>query len=153
MLKKLLTLTACVTALVVMTAAAWGGERGTKEEAKALVIKAQAYIKEHGKEAAFSEINNPKGVLVDRDLYIFAYDWSGTVVAHGANAKLIGKDLSEMKDPDGTYVIKGLMAEAAKGEGWFRFKWTHPQSKKVEQKEGYVVKIDNDHWMGCGFYE
>jgi len=46
-------------------------KRGTAAEAEALVKKAIAYMKSNGREAAFAEINNPKGKFTDRDLYIF----------------------------------------------------------------------------------
>lgn len=150
-MKKIVSIV-CLLSLVALTTLAWGAERGTKDEAKALVEKCAAYIKEQGKEKALSEINNPKGMFVDKDLYIFAYDFQGEVLAHGANQKLIGKNLMDMKDPDGLYVIRGLIDEAKKGEGWFKYKWTHPQTKKVEGKEAFVKKIDDTLWIGSGIY-
>lgn len=150
-MKKFITMILLVS-LVIAASAAWGADRGTKEEAKALVEKCAAYIKEQGKEKAFAEINNPKGMFSNKDLYIFAYDFEGEVLAHGANQKLIGKNLIDMKDPDGVLVIKGLIAEAQKGEGWFKYKWTHPQTKKVEGKEAFVKKIDGTLWIGSGIY-
>lgn len=150
-MNKLLSVV-CLFVTIALTTAAWGAERGTKDEAKALVEKCAAYIKEQGKEKAFAEINNPKGMFTNKDLYIFAYDFQGEVLAHGANQKLIGKNLIEMKDPDGVLVIKGLIDEANKGEGWFKYKWTHPQTKKVEGKEAFVKKIDDTLWIGSGIY-
>lgn len=143
---------ACLLSLLCMITAAWAVERGSKDEAKALVEKCAQYIKEQGKEKAFAEINNPKGMFANKDLYIFAYDFQGEVLAHGANQKLIAKNLIDMKDPDGVFVIKGLIDEANKGEGWFKYKWTHPQSKKVEGKDAFVKKIDDSLWIGCGIY-
>lgn len=150
-MKKMLSYV-CLLAILVLTSVAWGAERGTKDEAVAVVEKCANYIKENGKEKALAEINNPKGMFVNKDLYIFAYDFQGEVLAHGANQKLIGKNLIEMKDPDGVYVIKGLIEEAKKGEGWFKYKWTHPQTKKVEGKEAFVKKIDDTLWIGSGIY-
>ena len=57
-----------------------------------------------------------------------------------------------MKDPDGVFVIKGLINEANKGEGWFKYKWTHPQTKKAEGKDAFVKKVDDTLWIGCGVY-
>lgn len=150
MLKKLPF--ACLLVLFVMTTFAWSAERGSKDEAKAVVEKCMKFIKENGKDKALAEINNPKGMFVDKDIYIFAYDFQGEVLAHGANQKLIGKNLIDMKDPDGVYVIKGLIEEAKKGEGWFKYKWTHPQTKKVEGKEAFVKKVDDTMWIGAGIY-
>lgn len=150
-MKKLLSF-ACLLIFSTVATLAWGVERGTKEEAKTIVENCARFIKEQGKEKAFAEINNPKGQFTNKDLYIFAYDFQGEVLAHGANPKLIGKNLIEMKDPDGVFVIKGLIEQATKGEGWFKYKWTHPQTKKVEGKDAFVKKIDDTLWIGCGVY-
>lgn len=128
---------------------------GTDVEAKALVEKGVAFIKKHGNAAGLEEITRAadgQGSLVDRDLYIFAYDFSGTVLAHGANKKLIGKSLYDMQDTDGTYVIRKLIETAKKGSGWVDYKWSHPQTKKIHQKRAWVVKIDDGLWIGCGAY-
>jgi signal transduction histidine kinase len=128
---------------------------GSKVEAKALVEKAAAFIKKSGKPAALAEITaaaDKQGSLHDRDLYIFAYDFKGVVLAHGANKKLVGKSLYDMQDTDGRYVIRELMDAARKGSGWVDYKWSHPETKRIHQKSAYVVKIDDDLWIGCGAY-
>ncbi len=81
-------------------------EPGTAKEAVAMVQKAVAYIKAQGKEKGFAEISNPKGQFVDRDLYVTVYDLNGKCLAHGANPKMIGKDLIGLKDPDGKAFVK-----------------------------------------------
>ena len=130
-------------------------ERGNAAEASALVKKAVAYVKANGKDKAFAEFNNPKGQFVDRNLYIFVYDLKGTSLAigNGNNAKMVGKDRSDMRDADGTYIIKGLIAVAnTKGSGWFDYKWPNPLTKAVEVKSSYVEKLD-DIMIGCGIYK
>ena len=128
---------------------------GTKPEAKALVEKAAAFIKKNGKPSGLAEITmaaDRQGTLLDRDLYIFAYDFSGKVTAHGANKQLVGKNLFDMQDTDGKYVIRDLIEAARKGSGWVDYKWSHPETKKIHQKSAYVLKIDDDLWIGCGAY-
>jgi signal transduction histidine kinase len=128
-------------------------KRGTATEAEALVKKAIAYMKANGKEAAFAEINNPKGRFTDRDLYIFVYDMNGKCVAHGLNLKMIGKDLIELKDADGKLFVKERI-EIAKtnGKGWQDYKFTDPISKAIEHKRAYVEKYD-DLILGSGIYK
>jgi cytochrome c len=130
-----------------------GEKRGTAAEAEALVKKAIAYMKANGKEAAFAEINNPKGRFTDRDLYIFVYDMNGKCVAHGLNLKMIGKDLAELKDADGKLFVKERI-EIAKtnGKGWQDYKFTDPISKAIEHKRAYVEKYD-DLIVGSGIYK
>ena len=126
---------------------------GTAQEAEALVKKAISYIKAQGQEKAFAEISNSKGSFVDRDLYIFVYDMNGKCIAHGANQKMIGKDLREMKDTDGkSYVKERIEIAKSKGKGWQDYKFTNPLSKKIEAKTAYIEKLD-DMIVGCGIYK
>lgn len=128
-------------------------EKGTAAEAEAMVKKAVAYYKANGRDKAFAEFSNPKGQFVDRDLYIFVYDFSGKCVAHGANQKMIGIDLLEMKDPDGKQYVKERIAIArTKGQGWQDYKFPNPTSKKIEQKSAYIEKL-GDYVIGCGAYK
>ena len=131
----------------------WGAEFGTASEAEAMVKKATAYIKANGKDKAFAEVGNPKGQFVDRDLYIFVYDLNGKCLAHGANAKMVGKDLADMKDSDGkSYVKERIEIAKTKGKGWQDYKFTNPISKKIESKTAYIEKLD-DLIVGCGVYK
>jgi len=131
----------------------WAAEFGTVAEAEALVKKAITQIKDDGKDNAFAEINNPKGKFVDRDLYIFVYDLKGVCLAHGFNQKMIGKDLSGMKDIDGkSYVKERIEIAKTKGKGWQDYKFTDPVSKRIEMKSAYIEKVD-DLIVGCGVYK
>jgi cytochrome c len=126
---------------------------GTDKEATALVEKGVAFIKAEGKEKAFTEFTDNKGKFVDRDLYIFVVDFKGLTLAHGGNAKLVGKDMSGLKDADGEPFIQKMIELAkSKGNGWVDYKWTNPVTKKIEAKTTYVQKVD-DYFLGCGIYK
>ena len=126
---------------------------GTANEAKVLVEKAAVYIKAEGKEKAFAEFSNPSGKFVDRDLYIFIVDFNGLTLAHGGNAKLVGKNMLELKDADGEFFIKKSIEVAkTKGNGWVDYKWVNPVSKQIEPKSTYIQKGD-DYFLGCGIYK
>jgi signal transduction histidine kinase len=126
---------------------------GSANEAKTLVAKGVAFVKAEGKEKAFAEFTNPKGKFVDRDLYIFVVDFDGITLAHGGNAKLVGKDMSGLKDADGVYFIKEFIKVAKeKGSGWVDYKWVNPTNKKIEPKSTYIQKVDN-YFLGCGIYK
>ena len=136
-----------------MVSFGWAAEYGTAAEAEAMVKKAIAFLKANGKDKGFAEIGNPKGQFVDRDLYIFVYDLNGKCVAHGANPKMVGKDLVEMKDTDGKYYVKERIEIAkTKGKGWQDYKFTNPVSKKIESKTAYIEKLD-EMIVGCGIYK
>jgi cytochrome c len=139
--------------LLASVATVMAAEFGTTAEAEGLVKKAIAAFKANGKEKAFADFSNPKGPFIDRDLYVFVYDLNGKCVAHGANQKMIGKDLIEMKDVDGKFYVKERIEIAkGKGKGWQDYKFTNPVSKKIEQKSAYVEKVD-DLIVGCGVYK
>lgn len=129
------------------------GDKGNADEAVALVKKAIAYMKENGKEKTYAEISNTKGQFVDRDLYLFVSDFSGKNLAHGANPKLIGKDLIDLKDADGKLILKSFIEVAnSKGKGWVDYKWPNPVTKAVEPKSTYIEKV-GDVLFGCGIYK
>lgn len=125
---------------------------GTPAEAEAMVKKAVEFFKTNGAEKAFAEITNTKGKFVKGDLYIFVYDMTGKCVAHGGNAKQVGKDLIELKDSDGKAFVKERIDLAkSKGKGWQNYNWTNPVSKEIEKKRAYIEK-SGDYIFGCGAY-
>jgi len=138
-----------------LNSAAFAADRGTADEAIAMVDKAVAYINANGKAKAFEEISNPKGRFVDRNLYVFVYDLKGTSLAigNGNASKMVGKNLVDMRDADGNYLIKKLINVAStKGKGWVDYKWPNPVNNSVESKSSYVQKLD-DMMIGCGIYK
>jgi len=144
-----------ILGLALHQAAPAAETRGSADEAVALVKKAVAYVKANGKDKAFAEFDNVKGPFVDRNLYIFVYDLNGVSLAigNGSSTKMVGKNLLDMRDADGTYLIKGLIAVAnTKGSGWFDYKWPNPVSKVIETKSSYVEKL-GDIMIGCGVYK
>ncbi|MBA4418961.1 MAG: histidine kinase [Syntrophus sp. (in: bacteria)] len=126
---------------------------GTAAEAKAMVEKAAAFMKANGKEKAFQAFSDQKGQFVKDDLYIFVLDLKGVTLAHGGNPKLVGKDMSGLKDSNDKPFIKEMLdAAKAKGAGWFDYSWTNPTTKKVQPKSTYYQKVD-DVMLGCGIYK
>jgi cytochrome c len=142
----------CLALCAFVTTAAHAKDTGTKEEAVAMVKKAVAFLKANGKDKAFAEFSKKDGQFVDRDLYVMVYDFTGKNLAHGANERLIGKNLMEIKDPDGKQLIREMTDLAqSKGRGWVDYKWTHPVTKSIDPKSTYVEKTD-DLWIGVGIY-
>lgn len=134
--------------------AALSAEKGTAEEASAMVKKAITYLKANGKDKAFAEFSNVSNLQFhDRDLYLFVYDMNGINVAHGNNPKMVGKNLLEMKDGDGKPIIRSFIEVAnSKGKGWVDYKWPNPVTKALEPKSSYIEKVD-DLIIGCGIYK
>ena len=139
-----------LAALAPCTVAA---DNATKEEATAMVKKGIAFIRSNGKDKGYGEISNKGGKFTDRDLYLVVYGLDGTVRAHGANEKMIGKNLIELKDVDGKAFVKERVELAqSKGTFWQDYKFTNPVSKKIEPKSMYCEKLDDAAVCG-GIYK
>jgi cytochrome c len=133
--------------------AVFAGGAATKDEASAMVKKAVSFIKENGADKAYAEISNKGGRFTDRDLYIVVYQLDGKVLAHGANEKFIGKDMSEAQDVDGKLYVKERIELADKQPSfWQDYKFVNPVSKKVEPKQMYCERVENTAVCG-GIYK
>ena len=142
-----LALTASLTTL----APAWAAEGGaTKDDAITMVKKGVAYVKSSGKDKAYAEFSDKASAAWHKsDLYIVVYGLDGTVHAHGANAKMVGKNLIDLKDIDGKPFVKERV-EMAKSQSsfWQDYKFTNPENKKIEPKSMYCEKLDDT--VVCG---
>src|SRR5262245_27834641 len=129
--------------LFAMFGVAFAAEWATKEEAVAMVKKAVAFIKEQGPEKAYPEISNRPGRFIDRDLYVVVYGFDGKVLAHGANAALIGKGTLDTKDADGKAFVKERVELASKQPSfWQDYKFMNPVTKQIEPKQTYCERLD-----------
>jgi cytochrome c len=117
---------------------------GQSKEVMNWVQKARDFYKAAGKEIAFAEYTNPRGQFTQKQLYVFALDLNGVMLAHGINEKFIGKDFTGLKDSDGKTFIKEIVDTAkAAGSGWVDYKWYHPVTKKDLPKRVYFEKVDD----------
>lgn len=146
--RSLHAVTAIVLAVAAVTAIA-KSEFATKDEAVAMVKKGVAFIKASGIDKGYAEIINKKGQFTDRDLYLVVYGLDGTVHAHGANEKQVGRNLIDLKDIDGKpFVRERVELARTKGTFWQDYKFTNPVSKKIEPKQMYCEKLDDT--VVCG---
>jgi len=123
------------------------------DQAKAMVEEAVAFFNANGKQKTLTEISTPKGKWVKGELYVFAYDLNGVVVAHPINPKLIGKNLIDVPDAAGKTFRKDI-AEVArtKGTGWVDYKYKNPSTNKIEDKSTFLKKA-GDVIICCGTYK
>jgi cytochrome c len=117
---------------------------GKSKEVVNWVQKARDFYRAAGKEIAFAEYTNPRGQFNQKQLYVFALDLNGQMLAHGVNEKFVGKDFINLKDSDGRLFIKEIVDTANdKGSGWVDYKWYHPVTKKDLPKTVYFEKVDD----------
>lgn len=148
-MKRCLTGGIIVVFLGVLMVSA-GFAAGTQKDAKEMVEKAVAFYKANGKDKAVAAYNDPNGQFRKDDLFIFMLDMNGQCYAH---FNLVGKNLFELKDADGKYFVKEQIDVAKKGGGWVDYKWTHPTTKKIAQKTSYIMRVDDNNYVGCGVFK
>lgn len=124
----------------------------SQEQATKLVMSAAAFYKANGLEKTLEELSNPKGQFREGDIYVFAYDLTGTMLAHPNNS-LIGQNLVDVPDADGKLFRKEIIEVATgKGSGWVDYKYQNPKTKQMERKTTYVEKA-NDIVLCCGIFK
>jgi cytochrome c len=122
--------------------AADGG--ATEKDAVAMVKKGVAAIKAGPKDKVFAEITDKLNTVYhEHDLYLTVYGLDGVVLAHGANAKFVGRNMIDLKDIDGKAFVKERVELAkSKGTFWQDYKFTNPETKKVEPKAMYCERLE-----------
>ena len=117
------------------------------------VESAVAYAQENGKDMALKEFSDKTGSFVNGELYIYAYDFNGTNIAHPFKSDWIGRDKMNESDSNGVHYIRNLINVAKKGNGFTYFIFPNPShDNRNELKLGYVMKMDDNWWLGSGLY-
>ena len=145
----------CVIALVFLTVttnsclasdmtASWN-------EVVAFVDEAATYVNNNGLEKALEEFNNPAGSFVRKDLYIFAYDFNGTCIAHPFNPELVGQ--TGLLDINGVDVVGRELALAKRGGGTMYIVFPNPAHDGNEElKQLYIESVNDSLYLGSGLY-
>ncbi|HEY1151888.1 MAG TPA: cache domain-containing protein [Pseudoduganella sp.] len=129
--------------LLAMTAAAAADDYATPRDAEKLVGKAVAAIRKDGAAKVYPSITGKDAAWVHGDLYPVVYDLQGKVLAHGQTAKMVGKDLIELRDADGKYFIRERIEQArAKPSFWQDYSFVDPVSKSILPKRMYCERLD-----------
>ena len=117
----------------------------------AFVDRATAYAKTNGKEKALAEFNDLNGSFIDGELYIYAYDFNGTTLAHPVDPEMVGKNRLDEGDT-GIYLSR-LMESVKNGTGFDQIEYINPaHDRRLEAKLVYAVEIDDEWWLGSGIY-
>ena len=125
----------------------------TPADAQEMVQKAYDYVKANGKAKAFAAFHNPKGEFVKGELFIFAQDFHGVILAYGGNTAMVGQNLYESKDVNGKYLGKGMIDIAkTQGNGWYEYHFLNPHTNTVQPKITYIQRVD-DYYLACGIYK
>jgi signal transduction histidine kinase len=127
-------------------------ERAFVEE---MVKDAAEKLQQNGKDA-LPLFYDPTGPFIAKDAYIFVYDMNGINLAHPALPNLVGRNLLDMKDTKGKFILREMLKLVeTKGSGWIEYMWPKPGESISTAKSAFVTKAKmGDKWVlvGSGVY-
>jgi signal transduction histidine kinase len=126
------------------------GQFGTPEEAKALLEKAVAAVKQD-EAKALDMFNKGEGGFKDRDLYVSCASASDGIVT--AHPYLKGEQLKDIKGKKGYPVGQEMMQKATEGEiKEVTYWWPRPGSDTPLEKTTFYTKV-GDQICSVGYYK
>jgi len=140
--------------LVLLTGpvlAAAPADTPTPAEAKAMLEKAVAYYRDHGRKDALEAFNKRKAPFSDRTLYVFCIGPDKKLAADGEYREYIGQSADLIKDASGK-MLGQAMLDAAAGPGELHYSWFNPATRLIEPKMAYLKKVESDV-CGVGVYD
>ena len=124
-----------------------------REELIGFVNEAKEFVLEEGKDKALQAFKDPTGKFVRGDLYIIAYDFNGTCLAHPYEPEKTGENWLNVTDPNDVALGRNLREVAKRGGGFTYYTWPNPAHSGAEElKLTYVLKVDEGLWLGAGIY-
>jgi hypothetical protein len=151
MLRSLAFVVGYAVVLVLFTAASVpAAQFGTAEEAKAMLERAVAAVKED-KAKALDMFQKGEGGFKDRDLYVWCANASdGILTAHPTNK---GKELRDIEGKHGAPFGQEIMQTVTEGTiKEVTYWWPRPGSDKPLEKKTFYTKA-GDQVCGVGYYK
>ncbi len=124
--------------LLVLSASGMELEHQASRDLVGFVTRAADLIGKQGA-AACDAFKKEGGEWLDGERYVFVLDTAGKAVCH-PNPSLEGRDLSELRDPDGKPIMKLILRqlERGSGDGWVHYLWPQPGKTMLTWKSTYV---------------
>ena len=129
-------------------------EFGTREDAMAMVRRVQEKFRKDGIDATIRAADAKTPGFTDRDLYVMLYSMDGTCLANGNTPAVRGKNMYDLKDQDGKYMIHEFVSVASNPpfRGWVDYRWPNAATKTIEDKSTWVERM-GDYIVGVGVYK
>jgi polar amino acid transport system substrate-binding protein len=156
---------ACIVALLASSSVGWAApanenesyvyvlEPEAREDLIAFVNEARDFVVEQGNDKALEVFNDPNGEFTRGELYIIAYDFNGTRLAHPYLPEGIGKNALNVTDSNGVADVENMREVAKRGGGFTYYIWPNPAHSDAEElKLTYVLKVDEGLWLAAGTY-
>lgn len=126
--------------------------RASAEQAKSMLWRAVHEFKEYG-DQAIARFNDLNGGFTHDDLYVFVVGLNDRrMYAHGAQPRLVDRDVGDLKDVRGRPIIRQMIDLArTRGEGEIEYRWRNPVTGQEENKRTYVKRV-GDYLVAVGSY-
>jgi len=122
------------------------------DELRQFVSEARAYGLDQGRERATAAFNNQSGPFIRGDLYIFAYDYNGTVLCWPYQPEQVGVNRLNVTDPVGNHHVREFLEVAKSGGGMVDYYTVNPFTNMTDLKISYVTDVDGTWMLGAGRY-
>jgi hypothetical protein len=147
---------------------AWANTLALAGHTQSLLFMSNWYTAEHAFERITAEPEYGGGGAANRSsstssdwLYAFVIDFNGTMVAHGAEANHVGRNLSDIvasvpslaELTDGWDLHLRFREMAESGGGWVAYTWKNSETEPAFDKMSYVTAIVHDerkYYLGVG---
>lgn len=87
------------------------------------------------------------------DGYMFVFDQRGSTLVHGMSPQLEGRNLYDLTDPEGVFLVRDLIREGLAGGGYVAYIWDEPTRNGLTPKLSYAEAMLGNQWiLGTGFY-
>jgi hypothetical protein len=128
----------------------------TPEMIMAKVDRGASLLEKEGS-AAFPKFMGQGSDFLFAGTYIWINDLNGVILMHPIKNKLVGRNLTGIKDKNGKrFIAMGVQIAEDKGQGWIGYLWPKPGEKQASPKVSYVKKVhtpDGEMVLGCGVYD
>ena len=123
----------------------------TEERARALAERAAAFLKSNGAGVALPAFTARTHGFGAGDLYVFVFDFHGTMLASGGWPEHVGANVVGPYGAGGPYARIRRRAASPAGRGWVRYNWYSPCTRSMQPKMTYVIRVGR-YIVGVGAY-
>lgn len=127
-------------------------ERGTPDEARAMLQLALEHYNTVGRDQALADFNTGAAPFIDRDLYVVCIDSSHNETANGGFPQYVGSSADAVLDAGGNPLGKTVWETASDTTiNSVNYQWVNPVSGQAEPKVLFFEKVGDDA-CGVGAY-
>jgi hypothetical protein len=142
-------------AAVLLACNATAAVAETLADGKALLGAAVAELRAKGPDAAIQAFNGG-GQWVKGNMYVVMADYTGVMLVHSSNQKMVGKNMFEVKDATGRPFVQEAIKAAQSGtaETAIPLRWMNPTTKKIDSGHIIVTRAaGRDAYIGAVYFE